>query len=67
MGLTGGVEPRRRRARGKATECQVGSRDTMVFIAGAANTHQYGNAGGSNAELARFVVIRTVGEFYVFP
>jgi hypothetical protein len=45
------VEPRRRLACGKVSECQDGARDTMVFIAGAGITHQYGNAGGSNAEL----------------
>jgi hypothetical protein len=48
---TGGVEPRRHQSRGKASGCQHSARDTMVFIAGAAIAHQYGNAVGSNAEL----------------
>ena len=38
---TFGVEPRRRQVRGKASGCQHSARDTMVFIAGAATTHQY--------------------------
>ena len=46
------VEPRRSQCRGKASECQDSARDTIVFIAGAGSTHQYGNAVGSNAELA---------------
>ncbi len=49
--LTVGVEPRRHQAHGKVLGCQHSARDTMVFIAGAAITHQYGNAVGSNAEL----------------
>jgi len=52
---TFGVEPRRHQVRGKASGCQDGARDTMVFIAGAAITRQYGNAVGSNAELACIV------------
>ena len=54
LGVTAGVEPRRHQARGKASGCQDSARDTMVFIAGAAITQQYGNAVGSNAELASF-------------
>jgi hypothetical protein len=49
---TVGVEPRRHQTRGKGSGCQDSARDTMVFNAGAAITHQYANAVGSNAELA---------------
>jgi len=42
--ITLGVEPRRHQAHGKVSGCQHSARDTMVFIAGAAITHQYGNA-----------------------
>jgi len=34
------------------SEWQDGARDTMVFIAGAAITHPYGNTVGSSAELS---------------